>query len=121
MKNKSDLPTEFRGCTWNDGWEFEAPLVVYYPKEYQSFDSVGSVYEAESVVEQICIDISLDFKHRDGGLQDECNWRGWSINRFARRKNAKHFIIKGEWVEHPKCGLLWSQTSMTVTDGPPIL
>lgn len=28
------LPTEFRGCQWNDGWEFDAPAVIYYPRQY---------------------------------------------------------------------------------------
>ena len=91
------LPTEFSGCAWNDGWEFEMPIVIYSPKKYMRFASGGSAGEIESVVEDICMDLACELPLNDGGLKEECKWRHWSVNRFAKRKNAEHRTIKVKW------------------------
>jgi hypothetical protein len=30
------LPTQFRGCIWDAGWEFDAPCVIYSPVQIYS-------------------------------------------------------------------------------------
>lgn len=114
----TELPTEFRAVCWNDGWEFEAPLVVYHPAKYAFYKHVGSAHEAESAIEDITMRISLGMKISDGGLKEDCEWRGWSRRGFARRKAAHHVVIKGYW-QSDKDGPAFTQTSMDVTWGPP--
>jgi hypothetical protein len=116
--NLSTLPTEFRGCVWNDGWEFDVPCVVYFPANYAAFGCGGNTGGIDNIVEKICTDLSLGYTHNDGGLVTECEWRGWSKKGFARRRNAKHIIIKGHW-EMRSGKPNWTQDSREETDGPP--
>lgn len=114
----STLPREFRACCWDDGWEFEMPLVVYFPKKYRRLASVGSTGCADQVVEDICIDISLGLKPNDGGLVDDCEWRGWSLDGFAKRKNAWHTVIKGNWIQDEDGELEFVQCFNETVYGP---
>jgi hypothetical protein len=110
------LPTEFRAVSWNDGWEFDMPCVVYFPAKYAHFEIVGGTGVAELVVDAICMNIVLGHKPNDGGLARECEWRGWSINRMGRRKAAWHATIKVRWfIEDGE--LAWAFTSSKETYG----
>lgn len=94
----SAFPTEFRGCVFEDGWEFGSPSVIYYPPEYAAYSSNGSnTGEIESMVDNICENLACDLPHNDGGIDRECEWRGWSRRGFSRRKAAWHVVIKVEW------------------------
>lgn len=87
----------FRGCCWDDGWEFGAPLIIYEPvKRYCESGGVGAVSVADKVVD-ICIDLCSE---PNGLLEDwhpsdlkEFKWRGWSPEGFKRRKAACHAEI----------------------------
>ncbi len=115
----SQFPTEFRGCTWEAGWEFDCPAVVYYPKHLMAFEAVGSHGNIDSLVESICSDLSIDFKHNDGGLADEAKWRGWSMKGFARRKNATHVVIRIRWYLDDEGEPAWTEVSRKQTRGLP--
>jgi hypothetical protein len=88
----ANFPTEFRGCTWNDGWEFGNPAVIYYPKQYRCYGETN----LDQVVEDICISLAIGQKLSDGGLAKECEWRGWGP-RFDRRRDAWHVLYKVRW------------------------
>jgi hypothetical protein len=110
-----DRPTEFRGCMWDDGWEFDAPCVVYYPARYATAGIGGNNGQIDSLVEDICCDIMDGRPHDDGGLAHECEWRGWSRRGFARRKRAEHVVITVRWGDDG-----WAEiVGRSVTIGPP--
>jgi hypothetical protein len=114
------LPTEFRGCQWNDGWEFDAPAVIYYPPKFARFGIGGNTGEIDHMVEDSCMDTALGFEHNDGGLDQECEWRHWGRYGFARRKNARHVVIKVRWLPgKPGDGPEWEVLSRTESFGPP--
>lgn len=114
------LPTEFRGCQWDDGWEFDAPAVIYYPPAFVRSGDGGNTGAIDSMVEDICMDLSLGFEHNDGGIDGECKWRGWSRYGFARRKNARHVVIKVRWSPGKEGdGPAWEVLSRDETFGPP--
>lgn len=118
-KTKIDIttfPTEFRGCQWDDGWEFEAPCVVYFPSKYAAFKSDGNTGGIDCLVEDICMNLSLGREHNDGGLADECEWRGWG-KRFDRRRDARHVVIKGRWGLSKEGEPEWHQDSRTENYG----
>lgn len=82
----------FRGVTWNDGWEFDAPCVIYKPI-LRIFHVGGSAKEEiERCIETICIDLCVLDKclKMSSFEQREFKWRGWSIKNLSRRKNAVH-------------------------------
>ena len=113
-------PTEFRGCMWSDGWEFEAPCVVYFPRRYAAFMSDGNTGGIDRLVEYITSDIADGEDHRDRGLSGECEWRGWG-KRFDRRRDAWHVIIKGHWTMGSDGRIDWSQDSRTQVFGKPVI
>lgn len=84
----------FRGCIWDDGWEYDAPCVLYSPvKRYGIGGNSGHI---DSMVEDIASDISCCIAVRHDWTADdlrEFEWRGWSPRGFARRKNARHVEI----------------------------
>jgi hypothetical protein len=114
----ASFPTEFRGCQWNDGWEFGAPCVIYYPPEYRCFGIGGNTGHLDSMVEDICMNISLKWEHNDGGLDGECEWRGWSKRGFARRRAARHVIYTVKWQDGPD-GPEWTVVDRKETYGLP--
>lgn len=116
----STLPTEFRGCQWNDHWEFEAPCVVYFPARFAAFTSAGNTGGIDSIVDDICTNLSLGWEHNDGGLATECKWRGWG-KRFDRRRDARHVVITGHWVNDSQGNPDWHEDSRTETYGPPLV
>lgn len=96
----NNLPIEFRGCIWDEGWEFDAPCILYYPaKRYTPF--AGNSGGVDCLVDELCCDISLyGIGKIDRGFAkselNEFKARGWGL-RFERRRNARHVIIKGKW------------------------
>lgn len=108
-------PTEFRGCMWNDGWEFDAPCVVYYPRKYACAGYGGNSGAIVQLVEDICFSIEEGEPHHDGGIDKECEWRGWGRHGFARRKRATHVIVKVRWSDDGESEIV----EITKTDGPP--
>ena len=90
------FPKEFRGCMWNDGWEFDAPSVIYYPKKYARYGDGGNSSVLDRLIEDIACDLEDGKKPSDGGLAHECAWRGWG-KRFNRRKDAWHVVFKIRW------------------------
>ena len=90
------LPVEFRGCMWNDGWEFDAPSVIYYPRKFARYGDGGNSGVLDRLVEDICFDLIEGNPTSDAGLARECEWRGWG-KRFDRRKDAWHVVFKVRW------------------------
>jgi hypothetical protein len=82
---------------WDDGWEFDAPCVVYYPAKYAAAGYGGNNGAIDSMVENICFAISEGRPHCDGNIDHECKCRGWGRRGFARRKNAEHVVIRVRW------------------------
>ena len=91
-----NLPTEFRGCQWNDGWEFDAPCVVYYPRRFRRYGYGGNTGAIDDMVDEICYALACENKPTDGGLAQECAWRGWGP-RFDRRRDARHVVYRVRW------------------------
>lgn len=98
MKVKAGDTLTFRGVVWNEGWDFDAPVIIYEP--VCSYRSDGSICEAaiEQAVEDICIKLVLgDDVRTEWSPQDmkEFTWRGWNPNRFSKRKRAVHasFVV----------------------------
>ena len=116
----ASFPTEFRGVQWNDGWEFDAPCVIYYPPPFMCFGIGGNTGHLDSMVEDICMNLSLKWDHNDGGLDRECEWRGWSKRGFARRRDARHVVFKVKWQEGPD-GPEWTVVDRKETYGLPKL
>ncbi len=111
------LPTEFRGCQWDDGWEFDAPAVIYYPRQYRRYGYGGNTGAIDDLVDEICTDLATEQKPCDGGLAQECGWRGWG-QRFDRRRDARHVVYRVRW--WVESGVVqWETTKRTETYGLP--
>jgi hypothetical protein len=81
----------FKGCTWHDGWEFGAPLVLYAPVQRYFVDS-GPEHAIEEAAIGICLAGPEGVPSRFSMSElREFGWRGWNWNRFAYRKTARHF------------------------------
>jgi len=112
-------PTEFRGCMWNDGWEFDAPCVIYYPWRCRRYGYGGNNGVLDSLVEDICYDLGSGLPLSDGGLADECGWRKWSLRGFRARRRAEHVVFSVEW-EQDETGSWWGEIAdRRETMGPP--
>lgn len=101
MKAKAGDVIEFQGCAWEDGWEFDAPCVVYSPlKRYGCGGSIPwSVYQ---LIEDVCIDLVCGEDVREGWHASdlkEFDWRGWDKDGFANRKSACHLRVTMEFFE----------------------
>lgn len=93
-----DLPAVFRGVFWDDGWEFDAPCVMYEP--FQRYSYGGNSGEFDSMVERECIAIAIGETSKtkfSAGELKEFERRGWSIQGFRRRKSAWHVEIAVQW------------------------
>ena len=111
------LPTEFRGCQWNDGWEYDAPAVIYYPRQFRRYGFGGNTEAIDELVDEICMDLATEQKPCDGGLAQECGWRGWGP-RFDRRRDARHVVYRVRW--WVESGVVqWEVTKRTETYGLP--
>lgn len=97
MVDIATLPTEFRGCFWDEGWEFDGPCVVYYPWEYRSVGEGGNDGCIEDLIESICIDLSLGDPIDTQASDEECKACGWNPKGFAKRKRANHITVKVKW------------------------
>lgn len=67
----------FRGCGWDDGWEFDAPVVLYEP--VQRYGIRGSIGNIEGMVEDVCIDLCVEGQVPIGFSKcdlKEFEWRG---------------------------------------------
>lgn len=100
MKITSGDKFMFRGCMWDDGWEFDAPIVVYTPAK--RIGEGGSICRNSilGVIEDVCIDACVDGEFKSEWSPDdrrEFEWRGWSPAGFARRKRAVHVAIEVEF------------------------
>lgn len=87
----------FKGCVWDDGWEFEAPMVIYEP--ICRFGDSGSICEESiyELVENVCIDLVCEGEVRKGFSDcelEDFKWRGWNPKRFKYRKSAVHGEFK---------------------------
>jgi len=111
------LPTEFRGCQWDDGWEFDAPAAIYYPAKYRRVGYGNNTSCIDSMVDDICYALAVGDPVHDGGMDHECKWRGWS-KRFGRRKNAWHVVIRVRWFLEDEA-LAWEIVGRREYDGPP--
>lgn len=92
------LPIEFRGCTWDDGWEFDAPTVVYFP--FFMYGIGGNSEEFDHLVEDWCIDVACGITRRRGLSKfdnKEFKWRGWDKYGMKYRKNAWHSRVRVKW------------------------
>ena len=97
----NEYPTLFRGVSWDDGWEFDCPSIVIGP--YQRYGIGGNIHHFVSMVEDICIDLSID---KDAVSKTFCKsdlkefaWRGWSAANFHRRREAWHLEATVLWRE----------------------
>lgn len=109
IKIEPGLEIRIRGLRWDDGWEFDCPVVI--------LDPVLRVHEdgcsLEHAIEDLCIDACID-----GVLKDHEAWRwedapGGSIGYLRRKFYRKHveradvkvrFILKDgelEWEDIP--------------------
>lgn len=116
----SDFPTEFRGCIWDEHWEFDAPCVVYFPVKRYS-PNAGNSGKIDNLVEDYCIELALGNKPDRGfgyGTLVEFIRRGWG-KRFERRKNARHVVIKVRWFTGDNGDLEFEFTHRYETAGPP--
>ena len=112
-----DLPSEFRGVQWNDGWEFDAPAVIYFPRKCRRYGYGGNTGAIDDLVEGICIDLVIENEPFDGGLAHECGWRGWGP-RFDRRRDARHVVYRVRW--WMESGVVrWKVTKRTEAYGLP--
>lgn len=119
LPDLSKLPTEFRGVTWDAGWEFDMPTIVYYPTKYMTNGYSNNSFGIDSMVEEICYDISSGKESSDGGIDSECEWRGWSKKGFAKRKIAWHVVITGQWLFDKEGDMFFKVTDRSETFGPP--
>jgi hypothetical protein len=103
---------------WNDGWEFDAPCVIYCPPSLMRFGIGGNTGHLDSMVEDICMSLSLGWDHNDGGLDRECEWRHWSKRGFAHRRAARHVVFRVRWKEGAD-GPEWEVMDRKETYGPP--
>ena len=108
-----DLPTEFRGCQWDAGWEFGGPAVVYYPGRYRLL--AGSEFvTVDSLINRICARIARGHPAHDGCLS-LCEYGP----RFDRRRRATHVVIRVRWYQDERTPLWFEQISRRETWGPP--
>jgi len=98
LSDITTLPTLFRGVSWDDGWEFDGPAIVYFPIKRYGIGSNSS--HIDSLVEDYCISLCCDEKpHRGWSAFElrEFKWRHWSPQGFGKRKNAWHVTLRVKW------------------------
>lgn len=116
----SELPTEFRGCFWEEpGWEFSGPGVIYYPPRFRRYAEGGNSGALDDAVEDIAFGIGEGDEPDDGGLEDECERMGWSLRGFARRKRAWHVVFRVTWMTDEDGRPMLDDVQRTETYGPP--
>ncbi|HDY88097.1 MAG TPA: hypothetical protein ENH82_08300 [bacterium] len=99
MTDIKKLPTKFKGCYFNDGWEFDAPTIIYFPWKYRAFSpDYSNSGGIENLLECMLIDICLedDITEYQKELDNEMEWRHWG-KRFDKRKMAHHLEITVKW------------------------
>jgi hypothetical protein len=93
MKVKDGDILVFRGVCWDDGWEFDAPLVIYEPIpricETGSISPVAIVDKVNDICLDLCLGDDLPTQWSEG-TKKELKWRGWSPRGFKRRGNGCH-------------------------------
>ena len=70
----------FYGITWNNGWDFDAPSIITSPGLFYSDNYEG----LDGLIEELCIDLSVDFyiDSEEELIEDE--WRGWNVSQFDK-------------------------------------
>lgn len=70
----------FNVIEWfHEGYEFGRPCLMLSPVIREDSDS-----NPESMIEDVCIDLSLGYKISKNNQQDQINWRGWNLNYLRR-------------------------------------
>ena len=83
----------FRGCTWDENWEFDGSCVVYDPVGRYGISGNTSIDSmVENVALELCRDGVVIGKWSESDV-DEFKWRRWDKNGFGKRKNATHVEI----------------------------
>lgn len=88
----------FKGITWNAGWDFNNPVVIYSPiMRYNCNASSISKCAIINFVEEICTDLctggdlctvgSGKISFTDNVIK-EFKWRGWNIKNLIKRKKV---------------------------------
>ena len=115
-----EFPTEFRGVSWDDGWEFDAPCIIYSP--ITRYGIGGSSGYIENMVEDYCIDLANGERPRatlSESERHEFRARGWSERGMRRRKRAYHVVIKVRWFIDEYGQQSFEMTDIKTTYGPP--
>lgn len=115
------LPTVIRGCMFDDGWEFDAPCILYYP--FFKYGEGGNTGGLDELVESVCIDFAIadetpNYEDLAEELESECDWRGWGLKGFARRKNASHVEFHLRWFRKKNGELMFEITNRIERQGP---
>ncbi len=109
---------EFRGCTWDDGWEFGRPLVLYMGTKNYCDDTRTENAIEDVLINALCLDKPLK-KEFDSTDLKEFKWRGWSPRGFARRKKAWHTRVIVKIIQGPHDGELeWEEILHKEQQGP---
>ena len=113
---------EFRGCIWDDGWEFDAPCVLYRGAKVSGYG--GNYGEIENMIESALIDAMISGKPLPSQWSPsdlhEFKCRGWSPRGFARRKAAYHVRVVVRVIPDPDCPgeLSWEELARGAKQGP---
>ncbi len=111
---------EFRGCFFDDGWEFDAPAILYRGAKVNGFG--GNAGELENMIERLLIDACIGCGYLPKQFSEcdlkEFKWRGWDANGFARRKNATHFRLVVEIIRDEDGELSWDEIERKEQQGP---
>lgn len=96
MKVKAGDVITFKGVCWDDGWEFDAPCIVFEPVIRQA--EVGSLCRESvlGVVEDICIDLCIDGEVMglDPKTDKEWKWRRWTVAKIRRKPNVHEVKVR---------------------------
>lgn len=111
---------EFRGCFWDDGWEFDGPCVVYRGAKLSGYG--GNADEINNMIESALIEVTagnapLPQRFSENNLS-EFRARGWSTRGFARRRRAWHVRIVVKIVEEAEGELGWVELERQEQQGP---
>lgn len=87
IKIEPGVEIRIRGLRWDDGWEFDCPVVIFEPVLRVHEDGCSLEYAVESMLIDACI---------DGTLKDHEAWRwedapGGSLG-YLRRKFYRKYV-----------------------------
>jgi len=114
------LPTVFRGCMFDDGWEFDAPCILYFP--YRRYGIGSNTFKLDEMIYDLCFDIAEEIPIRKGFGKytlEEFLSRGWSPRGFAKRLRAWHVVFEVRWYRDDYGHLCVEIVDRRETWGPP--